>query len=48
MSETYKSETLERLGLVSGMFDELGMGELVDELVAQDLEQRRINVGQSR
>lgn len=42
----YKSETLEHLGLVAGMFDELGIGELVDELVAQDLEQRKISVGQ--
>jgi transposase len=47
MSETYKSETLEHLGLVAGMFDELGIGELVDELVPQDLEQRRISVGQA-
>ncbi len=47
MSEAYKSETLEHLGLVAGMFDELGIGELVDELVPQDLEQRRISVGQA-
>ena len=47
MSETYKSETLEHLGLVAGMFDELGIGELVDTLVPQDLEQRRISVGQA-
>jgi transposase len=47
MSETYKSETLEHLGLVAGMFDELGIGELVDELVPQDLEQRKISVGQA-
>ncbi len=47
MSETYKSETLEHLGLVAGMFDELGIGELVDALVPQDLEQRKISVGQA-
>ncbi|MDQ3460437.1 MAG: DUF4277 domain-containing protein [Deinococcota bacterium] len=47
MSETYKSETLEHLGLVAGMFDELGIGELVDELIPQDLEQRKISVGQA-
>ena len=47
MSETYKSETLEHLGLVAGMFDELGISELVDALVPQDLEQRRISVGQA-
>jgi hypothetical protein len=38
---TYKSETLEHLGLVAEMFDELGIGELVDELVPQDLSQRK-------
>jgi len=47
MSETYKSETLEHLGLVAGMFDELGVGELVDAVVPQDLEQRKISVGQA-
>jgi transposase len=49
MSETeiYKSETLEHLGLVAGMFDELGIGELVDELVPQDLSQRNVSVGQA-
>jgi transposase len=44
---TYKSETLEHLGLVAGMFDELGIGELVDELVPQDLSQRKVSVGQA-
>src|ERR671920_330052 len=29
------------------MFDELGIGELVDELVPQDLSQRKISVGQA-
>lgn len=49
MSETeiYKSETLEHLGLVAGMFDELGIGDLVDELVPQDLSQRNVSVGQA-
>lgn len=47
MSETYKSETLEHLGLVAGTFDELGIGELVDAVVPQDLEQRKISVGRA-
>ncbi|MCA9840407.1 MAG: IS1634 family transposase [Trueperaceae bacterium] len=47
MKERYKSETLEHLGLVAGMFDELGIGELVDKEVPQDLEQRNISVGQA-
>lgn len=46
-TQTYKSETLEHLGLVAGMFDELGIGELVDELVPQDLSQRKVSVGQA-
>jgi transposase len=46
-TETYKSETLEHLGLVAGMFDELTIGELVDELVPQDLSQRKVSVGQA-
>jgi transposase len=49
MSETeiLKSQTLEHLGLVAGMFDELGIGDLVDELVPQDLCQRNVSVGQA-
>jgi hypothetical protein len=45
MSDTqiHKSETLEHLGLVEGMFDELGIGELVP----QDLSQRNVSVGQA-
>jgi transposase len=46
-TETYKSETLEHLGLVAGMFDELGIGDLVDELLPQDLSQRKVSVGQA-
>ena len=49
MSDTqiHKSETLEHLGLVAGMFDELGIGDLLDELVPQDLSQRKVSVGQA-
>lgn len=49
MSDTriHKSETLEHLGLVAGMFDELGIGDLVDESVPQDLSQRNVSVGQA-
>jgi transposase len=46
-TETYKCETLEHLGLVAGMFDELGVSELVDEMVPQDLSQRKGSVGQA-
>jgi hypothetical protein len=32
-TEMYKSETLEHLGLVAGMFDELAISDLLDELL---------------
>src|SRR5215210_3741407 len=46
-TEIHKSETLEHLGLVAGMFDELGIGDLVDEMVPQDLSQRKVSVAQA-
>ncbi len=46
-TETHKSKTLEHLGLVAGMFDELGIGDLVDGLIPQDLSQRKVSVGQA-
>ena len=46
-TETYNSETLEHLGLVAGIFDELGIGDLVDELVPQDFSQRNVSVGRA-
>lgn len=46
-TETHKSETLEHLGLVAGIFDELGIGDLVDELLPQDLSRRKVSVGQA-
>jgi transposase len=46
-TETYNSETLEHLGLVAGIFDELGIGDLVDELLPQDFSQRNVSVGRA-
>jgi transposase len=46
-TEIHKSETLEHLGLIAGMFDELGIGDLVDEMVPQDFSQRKVSVGQA-
>src|SRR5215213_2085897 len=46
-TEIYKSETIEHLGLVAAMFDELGIGDLVDELVPQDFSQRNLSIGQA-
>ena len=48
MSETieYSTDVLGHLGLVSGMYDELGIGKLIDDLIPQDLSQRHVSVGQ--
>jgi transposase len=41
---SYQSRTLDHLGLVAGMYDELGIGEVVDRLVAP---KRQVSVGQA-
>ena len=46
-SEEYKSYNLDHLGLVASMFDELGIGELIDRVVPQDREKRIVSVGQA-
>ncbi|MCI5138148.1 MAG: DUF4277 domain-containing protein [Candidatus Electrothrix sp. AR1] len=33
--------------MVAGMYDELGLGELIDSLIPQDEDQRIVSVGQS-
>ncbi|MBF0606522.1 MAG: IS1634 family transposase, partial [Magnetococcales bacterium] len=47
MTELYKSNTLDHLGLVSGMYDELGIGEVIDKTIKQDREKRIVSVGQA-
>ena len=47
MSIDFRSETLNHLGLVAGMFDELGIGETLDRIIPQDLSQKKVSVGQS-
>ena len=42
----YVSESIEHLGVVAGMYEELGIGELLDDVIEQDLEQRQLSVGQ--
>lgn len=39
------SETLEHLGMVAAMYEELGIGELIDELIVQDNKQRKLSLG---
>lgn len=47
MTAAYETKTIEHLGLVAGMFDELGIGELIDEVVVQDKDQRLVSVGRA-
>jgi transposase len=44
---SYETKTIEHLGLVAGMVDELGIPGLIDQLVPQDAEQRHVSVGQA-
>src|SRR5918999_6343137 len=47
VSPGYKSRTLAHLGLVGGMYEELGIGEVIDRAVPQDEERRFVSVGQA-
>ncbi|MDZ7705280.1 MAG: IS1634 family transposase [Trueperaceae bacterium] len=44
---SYETRTIEHLGLVAGMVDELGIAELIDKLIAQDRTQRQVSIGQA-
>jgi len=44
VSPRYKSRTLAHLGLVAGMYEELGIGEVIDRVVPQDEERRFVSV----
>jgi transposase len=46
-SPEYNSKVIGHLGLVAGMYDELGLGELIDHLIPQDFEQRTVSMGQA-
>ena len=45
MIEGLSTKVLDHLGLVSGMYDELGLVEAIDSLIPQDLDQRDVSVG---
>ncbi len=47
MSDAYQSEVLDHLGLVAGMYDELGIGEILDQVIVQDHDNRKVSVGQA-
>ena len=46
-ASAYQSKVLDHLGLVAAMFDELELGLVIDRLIPQDFEQRKITVGQA-
>lgn len=43
----YSSHVLNHLGLVAGMYDELGLGELIDQVLVQDEDSRIVSLGQA-
>jgi len=43
----YRSQTLDHLGLVAGMYEELGIGERIDQVIAQDRDKRQVSLGQA-
>lgn len=47
MEDSYSSKTLDHLGLVAGMFDELGLGEMIDSACPSDSPERSVSTGQA-
>jgi transposase len=43
----YSSQVLDHLGLVAGMFEELGIGEVIDQATQQNPEMRIVTAGQA-
>ena len=46
ISQEYASKTIEHLGLVSTMYDELCISEVVNQAIVQDQTLRFVNLGQ--
>jgi len=44
---SYRSQVLDHLGLVAGMFDELGIGDVIDRATQQNPEMRDLTVGEA-
>ena len=44
---SYRSQVLDHLGLVAGMFDELGIGDVLDQATHQNPELRDLTVGEA-
>jgi len=46
-TEVLQSKIFDHLGLVAGMFEELEIGDRIDEQIAQDFDERNVSVGQA-
>ncbi len=46
-NEVPQSKIFDHLGLVAGMFEELEIGDRIDEQIAQDFEERNVSIGQA-
>lgn len=44
---TYQSQVIDHLGLVAGLFDERGMGAIIDQAPQQTPEMRDLTVGEA-
>ena len=45
MEQTYRSQILDHLGLVAGMFEELGIGDVIDKATQQNPEMQIVTAG---
>ena len=45
MRQPSRRQIMDHLGLVAGMFDELGMGPVIDQTTQQNPETRMVTVG---
>jgi hypothetical protein len=45
MADRYESKVIDHLGLVAGMYDELGIGIEIDQHILQVFDKRIISVG---
>ena len=46
-NEVLQSKIFDHLGLVAGMYEELEIGDRIDEQVAQDFQERNVSIGQA-
>src|SRR5882724_11669642 len=44
---SYRRQVLDHLGLVAGMFDELGLGDVIDQATQQHPDMRDLTVGEA-